>query len=188
MIWLWCRQPPCSPISAWGPSAACGRDNSLCPDCGRISDFCAAGSPSCNIRAGVIRHTRRSKRRPYRRRALKAQVNAAIWAHFKGRRKLRLENWGARRRPSGPYFLRSFMRGSRVRKPAALRAARKLGVDLQQSAGHAVTDGAGLAGHAAAGDGGNDVHLAQGVGSGQGAGEPVASGSPGRSNRRCRGR
>lgn len=25
MIWLWCRQPPCSPISAWGPSAACGR-------------------------------------------------------------------------------------------------------------------------------------------------------------------
>ncbi len=31
-----------------------------------------------------------------------------------------------------------------------------------------MADGAGLAGHAAAGDGGNDVHLAQGVGSGQG--------------------
>ena len=42
-----------------------------------------------------------------------------------------------------------------------------LGVDLQQSAGNAVTDSAGLAGHTAAGDGGLDVHLAQGIGGGQ---------------------
>ena len=36
----------------------------------------------------------------------------------------RLENWGARRAAFRPYFLRSFIRGSRVRKPAAFRAAR----------------------------------------------------------------
>ena len=34
----------------------------------------------------------------------------------------RLENWGARRAAFRPYFLRSFIRGSRVRKPAFLMA------------------------------------------------------------------
>ena len=41
-------------------------------------------------------------------------------------------------------------------------------VDEEQGAGDAVADGAGLAGHAAAGDGGFDVDLAEGVGSDQG--------------------
>jgi len=36
----------------------------------------------------------------------------------------RLLNWGARRAALRPYFLRSFILGSRVRKPAALREAR----------------------------------------------------------------
>ena len=39
---------------------------------------------------------------------------------------------------------------------------------LQQGAGDAVTDGAGLAGNAAAGDGANDIKLAQGIGEGHG--------------------
>ena len=39
---------------------------------------------------------------------------------------------------------------------------------IDQSAGNTVTDSAGLAGHAAAGDGGNDVHLAQLLGGDQG--------------------
>ena len=49
-----------------------------------------------------------------------------------------------------------------------LQSGAILGVHLQQGAGDAVADGAGLAGHAAAGDGGNDVHLAQQVGGVQG--------------------
>ena len=36
----------------------------------------------------------------------------------------RLENWGARRAAFRPYFLRSFIRGSRVRKPAFFSTAR----------------------------------------------------------------
>ena len=36
----------------------------------------------------------------------------------------RLENWGARRAAFRPYFLRSFIRGSRVRKPAFFRTER----------------------------------------------------------------
>ena len=36
----------------------------------------------------------------------------------------RLENWGARRAAFRPYFLRSFIRGSRVRKPAFVSTAR----------------------------------------------------------------
>lgn len=35
------------------------------------------------------------------------------------------ENWGARRAALRPYFLRSFILGSRVRKPAFLRAGRR---------------------------------------------------------------
>ena len=38
----------------------------------------------------------------------------------------RLLNWGARRAALRPYFLRSFMRGSRVRKPAFLSTGRRL--------------------------------------------------------------
>ena len=40
----------------------------------------------------------------------------------------RLLNCGARRAALRPYFLRSFILGSRVRKPAALRAARNSGL------------------------------------------------------------
>ena len=43
-----------------------------------------------------------------------------------------------------------------------------LGVDQQQGAGHAVTQSAGLTGHAAALDGGNDVDLAELLRSGEG--------------------
>ena len=43
-----------------------------------------------------------------------------------------------------------------------------LGVHQQQGTADAVAQGAGLAGHAAALDGGNDVHLAQGIGGVQG--------------------
>ena len=43
-----------------------------------------------------------------------------------------------------------------------------LGVDQQQGAGHAVAQSAGLTGHAAALDGGNDVDLAELLGSGEG--------------------
>ena len=86
--------------------------------------------------------------------------------HFVWVQTQRLENWGARRAAWRPYFLRSFMRGSRVRKPAAFRA--ELLVHQQEGPGDAVADGAGLAGDAAAGDGGLDVHLADGGGGDQG--------------------
>src|SRR5690554_6743920 len=36
----------------------------------------------------------------------------------------RLENWKRLRAPLRPYFLRSFLRGSRVRYPSSLRSAR----------------------------------------------------------------
>src|SRR5699024_5606559 len=49
-----------------------------------------------------------------------------------------------------------------------LQSGAVLGVQAQQGAGHAVADGAGLAGDAAAGDGDNQVNLAQGVGGDQG--------------------
>ena len=38
----------------------------------------------------------------------------------------RFEYWKRLRAPGWPYFLRSFMRGSRVRKPSALRVERRL--------------------------------------------------------------
>ena len=52
--------------------------------------------------------------------------------------------------------------------PGGLQGGAVLLVGQQQSAGHTVTDGAGLAGDAAAGDGGHDVHLAQLLGGDQG--------------------
>ena len=45
----------------------------------------------------------------------------------------RLLNWGARRAAFRPYFLRSFIRGSRVRKPAAFRAARYSGLTCSRA-------------------------------------------------------
>ena len=53
-------------------------------------------------------------------------------------------------------------------EPGLLQQGAVLGVHQQQSAADAVAQGAGLAGHAAALDGGNDVHLAQGIGGVQG--------------------
>ena len=55
----------------------------------------------------------------------------------------------------------------------SLQGGTVLLVGQQQGAGHTVTDGAGLAGHAAAGDGSNDIHLAQGVGGSQGLTDPI---------------
>ena len=44
-----------------------------------------------------------------------------------------LENWGARRAACRAYFLRSFILGSRVMKPAFLSTARKLGSATQRA-------------------------------------------------------
>ena len=69
----------------------------------------------------------------------------------------RFEYWGALRAFFRPYFLDSFSRASRVRKPAFLSAAAELGVELAQGPGDAESEGAGLAGDAAAVDGDVDV-------------------------------
>ena len=53
-------------------------------------------------------------------------------------------------------------------KTGGLQGGAVLRVHRQQSPGNAVTDGAGLAGDAAAGDGADDVHLAHHVGGDQG--------------------
>ena len=53
-------------------------------------------------------------------------------------------------------------------EPGFLEGGAVGGIHLQQGAGDAVTDGAGLAGDAAAGDGGLDVHLALHAGGDQG--------------------
>lgn len=45
----------------------------------------------------------------------------------------RLLNCGARRAALRPYFLRSFIRGSRVRKPAFLRAGRSSGLNCSRA-------------------------------------------------------
>ena len=44
-----------------------------------------------------------------------------------------LLNWGARRAALRPYFLRSFIRGSRVRKPAFLRSLRSSALYLSRA-------------------------------------------------------
>ena len=62
-------------------------------------------------------------------------------------------------------FLHSGVAGQET---GGLQGSAVLGVDGQQGAGDAVTDSAGLAGNAAAGDGDNDVNLAQHVGGDQG--------------------
>ena len=53
-------------------------------------------------------------------------------------------------------------------EPGGLQGAAVVLVHHEQGAGDAVTDGAGLAGHAAAGDGRFDVDLADGAGGDQG--------------------
>ncbi len=63
-----------------------------------------------------------------------------------------------------PYFLRSTTRLSRVRKPPFLRTRAQLRLVIGQRLGDAVAHRAGLAGQAAAGDGGDDVVLAVAVG------------------------
>ena len=56
-----------------------------------------------------------------------------------------------------------------LRSPTGgLQRSAVLGVQGDQSAGNAVADGAGLTGYAAAGDGDNDVNLAQQIGGDQG--------------------
>lgn len=50
-----------------------------------------------------------------------------IWGllQISDRKNYLLENWGARRAAFKPYFLRSFILGSRVRKPAFFKVARR---------------------------------------------------------------
>ena len=69
----------------------------------------------------------------------------------------RLEYCGALRAFLRPYFLDSFSRASRVRKPAFFSGVAQLGVELDEGPGDAEAQGAGLAGDAAAVDGGVDV-------------------------------
>ena len=61
----------------------------------------------------------------------------------------RLVYCGALRAFLRPYFFDSFFRGSRVRSPAFLRAAARLGIDLGERAGDRHAQGAGLTGHTA---------------------------------------
>ena len=79
-------------------------------------------------------------------------------------RRYRLLNWKRLRAPSCPYFFRSLMRASRVRKPSFFSALAQLDVVLDQRARDAEAHGAGLAGHAAAGDGREHVELVGGFG------------------------
>ena len=71
----------------------------------------------------------------------------------------RLLNWKRLRAPFCPYFLRSLMRASRVRKPCLLQPRPQLEVVLDERAGDAEAQRAGLAGDAAAGDGREHVEL-----------------------------
>ena len=76
------------------------------------------------------RHTKKRARLPRRysaqkkRRRKSAPLRFAICDRFQN---YLLENWGARRAFLRPYFLRSLTRGSRVKKPAFLRAGRQSG-------------------------------------------------------------
>ena len=69
----------------------------------------------------------------------------------------RFEYCGALRAFLRPYFLLSLTRASRVRKPAFFSAGRSSGVELDQRAGDGQPQRAGLAGHAAAAQVGDDV-------------------------------
>ena len=64
---------------------------------------------------------------------------------------------GALRAFFRPYFLLSFSRASRVRRPARLRRRAQLGVELDEGPGDAQAQRPGLARHPAAVDGGVDV-------------------------------
>ena len=62
-------------------------------------------------------------------------------------------------------FLHSGVAGQEA---GGLQLSTVLGVDLQQGAGNAVTDGAGLTGHAAALDGADNINAVDGAGGVQG--------------------
>ena len=87
----------------------------------------------------------------------------------------RLEYCGALRAFFRPYFLLSFSRASRVRRPAFFSAAAELGVHLDQAAGDAESKRAGLAGDAAAVDRRFDVEALGAVGDPQWLGGVLAS-------------
>ena len=72
-----------------------------------------------------------------------------------------LENWNLLRAPFCPYFLRSFLRGSRVSIEAFFSNARNSELQQQQEFGDTVFDGVRLAGHAAAHDIGADIKFAR---------------------------
>ncbi len=81
---------------------------------------CASGSPltgqppDMRCRAPQFSRNAAAKKRSCRGRTVKLHLKI----------NQRLENWGARRAAFRPYFLRSFIRGSRVRKPAFFSTGR----------------------------------------------------------------
>ena len=75
----------------------------------------------------------------------------------RARRDQRLEYCGALRAFLRPYFLLSFSRASRVRRPAFFSVGPQLGIELDERPGDAHAQRAGLAGDAAAVDRGVDV-------------------------------
>ena len=93
----------------------------------------------------------------------------AVGAELHGRRHesrraaQRLVNCGALRAFLRPYFLLSFFRASRVRRPAFFSVGAALRLELGQRAGEGHAQGAGLAADAAADDRGVDVEALGGL-------------------------
>ena len=87
------------------------REGRLPPRRGKMSRSDKKGNLSPQVTEGVMNN---NKKRLCRSRAVKVHTEI----------NQRLENWGARRAAFRPYFLRSFIRGSRVRKPAFFSTGR----------------------------------------------------------------
>ena len=78
----------------------------------------------CRARISTIFQEARETRDPFEGKKEEKQKNAPQSGAFFVVRATNylFENWGARRAPLRPYFFLSFIRGSRVKKPAFLRA------------------------------------------------------------------
>ena len=79
----------------------------------------------------------------------------------------RFENWKRLRAPGWPYFLRSFMRESRVSRPSAFSAPRRFASNFSNAPGDAVPHRAGLAVRPAAADVDARVEFFRRAGDGQ---------------------
>ena len=102
--------------------ACCGECSTMIPRPFGLGIFCGGRYRTCT-RSGL----------PFRSSCLpvqqekEQQKSSSAEAELPGLRygvNQRLLNWGARRAAFRPYFLRSFIRGSRVRKPAFFRTGR----------------------------------------------------------------